>query len=136
MGFMNSGLGLVHSMSHPVSAHYDTPHGVTNGLILPAVLRYNRIAREDKYAELAEAMGVDTRSMSTREASKRFVEEVEDLSAAVDLPEGLSELGVEEDFLPNLAEAAATRADTSRNKSTNPRVSTQEDILEIYRDAF
>lgn len=135
-GFMNAGLGLVHSMSHPVSAHYDTPHGVTNGVILPSVLRYNRIAREEKYADLAEAMGVDTRSMSTREASKRFIEEVEDLSSAVGIPSGLSELGVEEDYLPNLAEAAATRPDTSRNKSTNPRTSTEEDILEIYRDAF
>lgn len=135
-GFMNAGLGLVHSMSHPVSAHYDTPHGVTNGVILPSVLRYNRIAREEKYADLAEAMGVDTRSMSTREASKRFIEEVEDLSAAVGIPEGLSELGVEEEYLPELANAAATNADTSRNKSTNPRTSTEEDILEIYRDAF
>lgn len=135
-GFMNAGLGLVHSMSHPVSAHYDTPHGVTNGVILPAVLRYNRIAREEKYADLARAMGVDTRSMSTREASYRLIEAVEDLSRSVGIPDGLSDLGVEEDFLPELAEAAATRADTGRNKSTNPRTSTGEDILEIYRNAF
>lgn len=135
-GFMNSGLGLVHAMSHPVSAIFDTPHGVTNGVILPAVLRYNRIAREEKYADLTEAMGVDTRDMSTREASKRLIAEVEDLSAAVGIPAGLSELGVEEDKLPTLAEAAATRADPSRNKATNPRVSTQEDILDIYKDAY
>lgn len=135
-GFMNAGLGLVHAMSHPVSAFFDTPHGVTNGVILPAVLRYNRIAREEKYADLAEAMGVDTHELSTREASKRLIEEVEDLSAAVGIPEGLSELGVEEDMLPTLAEAAATRADPSRNKATNPRVSDQEDILEIYKDAY
>lgn len=135
-GFMNAGLGLVHSMSHPVSAHYDTPHGVTNGVILPSVLRYNRIAREEKYADLAEAMGVDTRDLSNREASKRFIQEVEDLSAAVGIPDGLSELGVEEDYLPELAEAAATRPDTSRNKSTNPRVSTTDDILGIYQDAY
>lgn len=135
-GFMNAGLGLVHSMSHPVSAHYDSPHGVTNGIILPSVLRYNRIAREEKYADLAEAMGLDVRSMSTREASKRFIEEIESLSSAVGIPDGLSDLGVEEDFLSELAEAAATRADTSRNKSTNPRTSTEEDILEIYRDAY
>jgi len=136
MGFMNAGLGLVHSMSHPVSAHYDTPHGVTNGVILPAVLDYNRIAREEKYTDLAAAMGVDTRSMSTREASKRFVAEVRDLSDAVGIPAGLSELGVEEDYLPELAEAAVTRDDTSRNKSTNPRTSTKEDVLEIYRKAY
>ena len=135
-GFMNAGLGLVHSMSHPVSAHYDTPHGVTNGIILPEVLEYNRIAREEKYADLAEAMGVDTRSMSTREASKQFIAEVRDLSAAVGIPDGLSALGVEEEFLPDLAEAAVTRKDTSRNKSTNPRTSTKEDVLEIYRAAY
>lgn len=135
-GFINAGLGLVHSMSHPVSAHYDTPHGVTNGVILPAVLEYNRIAREEKYADLAAAMGVDTRPLSTREASKRFVEEVRDLSQAVGIPEGLSELGVEEGRLPELAEAAVTRKDTRRNKSTNPRTSTKEDVLEIYRQAY
>lgn len=135
-GFMNAGLGLVHAMSHPVSAHYDTPHGVTNGVILPAVLEYNRIAREEKYARLAAAMGVATHRLSTREASKRLIEQVEDLSRAVDIPEGLSELGVEEEFLPDLAEAAVTRRDTRRNKGTNPRTSTEEDVLEIYRDAF
>jgi len=135
-GFMNSGLGLVHAMSHPVGAFFDTPHGVTNGIILPEVLRYNRIAREEKYADLAEAMGVDTRNMSTRTASKRFIDEVENLSAAVGIPSGLSDIGVEEDMLPTLAEAAATRKDTSSNKSTNPRESTEEDILKIYQDAF
>jgi alcohol dehydrogenase class IV len=135
-GFMNAGLGLVHAMSHPVSAHYDTPHGVTNGVILPAVLEYNRIAREEKYADLAAAMGTDTRSMSTREASEAFIDEVRDLSRAVGIPEGLSELGVEESFLPELAEATVTRKDTSRNKSTNPRTSTEEDVLEIYRQAY
>ena len=135
-GFMNAGLGLVHAMSHPVSAHYDTPHGVTNGVLLPAVLKYNRIAREKKYADLANAMGVPTHAMTTREGSKRFVEEVKDLSAAVGIPSGLSDLGVEESYLPELAEAAVSRNDTSRNKGTNPRVSTEEDVLEIYRAAF
>ena len=59
MGFSNVGLGIVHSMAHPLGALYDTPHGVANAIILPTVMEYNAPATGEKYREIARAMGVD-----------------------------------------------------------------------------
>jgi alcohol dehydrogenase len=136
IGFMNAGLGLVHAMSHPVSARYDTPHGVTNGVILPAVLDYNRIARESKYAELAVAIGIPDNRRTQRELSFAFIKEVKSLAASLGIPPGLAALGVDEEDIPELADAVVSRKDTQRNKSTNPRVSTRDDIEEIYKAAM
>ena len=58
MGFSNVGLGIVHSMAHPLGALYDTPHGVANAIILPTVMEYNAPATGEKYREIARAMGV------------------------------------------------------------------------------
>ena len=59
MGFSNVGLGIVHSMAHPLGALYDTPHGVANAIILPTVMEYNAPACGEKYREIARAMGVE-----------------------------------------------------------------------------
>ena len=70
MGFSNVGLGLVHSMAHPLGALYDTPHGVANAIILPTVMEYNAPYTGEKYKDIAEAMGVDTTGMSQEEYRK------------------------------------------------------------------
>ena len=59
MGFSNVGLGIVHSMAHPLGALYDTPHGVANAIILPTVMEYNEDSTGDKYKYIAAAMGVE-----------------------------------------------------------------------------
>ena len=59
MGFSNVGLGIVHSMAHPLGALYDTPHGVANAIILPTVMEYNAPCTGEKYRDIAKAMGVE-----------------------------------------------------------------------------
>lgn len=85
MGFSNVGLGIVHSMAHPLGALYDTPHGVANAIILPTVMEYNAPCTGEKYRDIAKAMGVEgTEKMSQEEYRKAAVDAVKQLSHDVE----------------------------------------------------
>lgn len=132
MAFSNVGLGLVHGMAHPLGAYYDIPHGVANALLLPFVMEYNKEAAKAKYRTIAEAMGVDTSSISDDEAADAAVKAVKDLAIRVRIPQHLSEIGVPESGLPTLAQAAFNDVCTPGN----PRQTNVEEILAIYKKAF
>src|SRR6185437_16264353 len=72
--FNSGGLGIVHSISHAVSAFFDSHHGLNNAIALPRVWEYNLPARYERYAQLATALGVDTRNMTTVQAADAAVE--------------------------------------------------------------
>ena len=129
MGFSNVGLGIVHSMAHPLGALYDTPHGVANAIILPTVMEYNAEATGDKYKYIAQAMGVEgTESMSQEEYRKAAVDAVKKLSADVGIPKDLKEIVKEED-IPFLAQSAYDDA----CRPVNPRDTSVEEITELYK---
>ncbi len=129
MGFSNVGLGIVHSMAHPLGALYDTPHGVANAIILPTVMEYNAEATGDKYKYIAQAMGVEgTESMSQEEYRKAAVDAVKKLSADVGIPKDLKEIVKEED-IPFLAQSAYDDA----CRPGNPRDTSVEEITELYK---
>jgi len=132
MAFSNVGLGLVHGMAHPLGAIFDIPHGVANALLLPIVMEYNAPAAESKYRAIAEAMGVDTKSMTSAEAAKAAVEAVKALSVKVGIPTHLADLGVKESDLERLADAAMADVCTPGN----PRDPKREEVLELYRKAL
>lgn len=129
MGFSNVGLGLVHSMAHPLGALYDTPHGVANAIILPVVMEYNAPATGDKYRDIAVAMGVEeAKSMPIEEARKAAVNAVRKLSEDVGIPANLKDIVKEEDldFLAKSAYADACRPG-------NPRETSVEEIKRLYK---
>lgn len=128
MGFSNVGLGLVHSMAHPLGALYDTPHGVANAIILPTVMEYNAPYTGEKYKDIAEAMGVDTTGMSQEEYRKAAVDAVKQLSKDVGIPANLKEIVKEED-LQFLSESALADACCPGN----PRDTSVEEIKELYK---
>ena len=133
MGFSNVGLGIVHSMAHPLGAWYDTPHGVANAVLLPYVMEYNAEATGTKYRDIAKAMGVSgTENMSEDEYRKAAVNAVKELSKTVGIPEKLHEIGVKEEDLPALAKDAFNDVCTGGN----PKDTSVEEILEIYKTAF
>ena len=120
MGFSNVGLGIVHSMAHPLGAVYDTPHGIANAIILPVVMEYNAEATGDKYKYIAAAMGVEgTESMTVEEYRKAAVDAVRKLSADVGIPSDLKEIVKKEDvaFLAESAYADACRPGNPRDTS-------------------
>lgn len=124
MGFSNVGLGIVHSMAHPLGAHYDTPHGVA---------KYNAESpAAPKYLDIAKAMGVDTTGMSEAEGVKAAVEAVRQLSLSIGIPQKLHEIGVKEEDLHQLAIDAFNDVCTGGN----PRPTSVEDIEALYHKAF
>ena len=129
MGFSNVGLGIVHSMAHPLGALYDTPHGVANAIILPTVMEYNAPETGEKYRDIAKAMGVaGTETMTQDEYRRAAVDAVRQLSIDVGIPKDLKEIAKEEDVL-FLAESAM--ADACR--PGNPKDPTLEDIIALYK---
>lgn len=133
MAFSNVGLGVVHGMAHPLSAFYDTPHGVANAVLLPYVMEYNAAYTGEKFREIARAMGVaGVDEMSQDEYRKAAIDAVKQLSIDVGIPQKLHEVGVKEEDLPALAEAAMADVCTGGN----PRPCTLEEVLEVYKTAF
>ncbi|WP_314790729.1 lactaldehyde reductase [Aggregatibacter aphrophilus] len=133
MGFSNVGLGIVHSMAHPLSAYYDTPHGIANAVLLPYVLEFNAPATGEKFREIARAMGVKgVDDMSQDEYRKAAIDAVKQLSKDVGIPEKLHMIGVKQEDLVALSQDALKDVCTGGN----PRECTAEDILAIYETAF
>ncbi len=133
MGFSNVGLGIVHSMAHPLGAFYDTPHGVANALLLPYVMEYNaESAARPKYLDIARAMGVDTAGMSIDEGVAAAVGAVRSLSLSIGIPQRLHEIGVRREDIPALAVAAYNDVCTGGN----PRPTSVEDIAALYETAY
>lgn len=128
MGFSNVGLGIVHSMAHPLGALYDTPHGVANAIILPTVMEYNAEATGEKYREIARAMGVKgVDDMSQEEYRRAAVDAVKKLSQDVGIPADLKEIVKRED-IPFLAQSAYDDA----CRPGNPKDTSVEDITKLY----
>ncbi len=133
MAFSNVGLGVVHGMAHPLSAFYDTPHGVANAVLLPYVMEFNQEYTGEKFREIARMMGVaGVDDMSQAEYRKAAIDAVRQLSKDVNIPQTLKEIGVKEEDLPALADAAMADVCTGGN----PRPCTKELVLEVYKTAF
>lgn len=128
MGFSNVGLGLVHSMAHPLGAFYDTPHGIANAIILPTIMEYNAEYTGEKYRDIAKAMGVKgVEDMSQEEYRKAAIDAVKKLSVDVGIPEDLKEIVKKED-IAFLAQSAFDDA----CRPGNPKDTCVEDIVKLY----
>ena len=128
MGFSNVGLGIVHSMAHPLGALYDTPHGVANAIILPTGMEYNAPATGEKYRDIAKAMGVEgTEKMTQEEYRKAAIDAVKKLAADVGIPADLKDIVKSED-IPFLAPSAYDDA----CRRCNPRETSVEEITKLY----
>ena len=133
MGFSNVGLGIVHSMAHPLSAVYDIPHGKACAMLLTAVLKFNAPATGEKYREIARVMGVpDVDSMNQETYRQAAIDVIQKLADDVGIPKSLSEAGVKREDIPFLAESAFNDACTPGN----PRDVSLEDIIGIYDSIF
>ena len=129
MGFSNVGLGIVHSMAHPLGALYSTPHGIANAIILPTVMDYNKEYTGEKFRNIARALGVSgTEKMTQDEYRSAAIEAVKTLANKVGIELTLKGIVNEED-IDFLAESAMNDACTPGN----PRTPKKEDIIEMYK---
>ena len=133
MGFSNVGLGIVHSMAHPLSAVYDIPHGKACAMLLTAVLKFNAPATGEKYREIARVMGVpNVDAMDEATYRQAAIDVIQKLADDVGIPKSLSEAGVKREDLPFLAESAFNDACTPGN----PRDASLEEIIGIYESIY
>ena len=133
MGFSNVGLGIVHSMAHPLSAVYDIPHGKACAMLLTAVLKFNAPETGEKYREIARVMGVaDVDVMDQETYRQAAIDVIQKLADDVGIPKSLSEAGVKREDIPFLAESAFNDACTPGN----PRDVTVDEIIGIYESIF
>ena len=132
MAFNNASLGYVHAMSHQLGGFYNLPHGVCNALLLPHVSRVNLMARQERFADIARALGEVTDGLSVREAGELAIEAIFALSSDVGIPKTLSELGVKEEDI----ETMVANAQKDVCGFTNPRRLNDKEVGDIYRAAL
>lgn len=133
MSFTNVGLGIVHSMAHPLSAFYDVPHGVANALILPYVLKFNSVACEDKMVTLAKAFDPEfDERYGSEAATERCIELINTFNSVAGLPHKLKDINVNEEDIDALAREALNDAATPDNK----REVDIEDFKKLYKTMY
>lgn len=132
MAFNNASLGYVHAMAHQLGGFYDLPHGVCNAVLLPHVESFNASVCPDRLRDVAKSMGVDVQGMSAEQGAQAALAAIRTLSKDIGIPGGLAELGAKADDIPTLAANALKDA----CGLTNPRPADQQQIEEIFRNAF
>lgn len=133
MSFGNAGVGAVHALAYPLGGRFNIAHGVSNALLLPYVMEWNKMACVERFRDIAEAMGVRVADLSDKDAADQAVKAMAELCAAVDIPTGMRSFNVPEDAIPAMAEEASKIERLMRN---NPRKLTAADIEKIYRAAY
>ena len=133
MAFGNAGVGAVHALAYPLGGRFNIAHGVSNALLLPYVMEWNKLACVERMRDIADAMGVRVTHLSDKDAADLAVKAMADLCAAVEIPSGLRSFNVPEDAIPAMAEEASKIDRLMRN---NPRKLTAADIEKIYRAAY
>ena len=131
--FANSPVAAVHALAYPIGGHYKVPHGLSNALVLPHVLRFNAQVAPEAYAALLPHVFPDLPAMSVAEAALQFAESMADLSRACGLEQGLRDMGIAREALPILARDAMNQ---TRLLVNNPRPVDQAAALKIYEAAW
>lgn len=135
IAFSNASVALVHGMSRPIGANFHVPHGVSNAALLGFVMEFSLMGAPDRYADIAEALGVPMQGRSTMEAACAGAEEVKRLIKQLGVP-SLSKLGVDKAKLEALAPKMAEDAIASGSPGNNPRKATNEEIVNLYYAAL
>lgn len=130
--FANAPVAAVHALAYPLGGHFHIPHGLSNALVLPEVIRFNAPNASELYAELAPLL-LGERLRSDADRTEQFIAELAALSPRCGLPSRLRDAGVPEDSLPRLAADAMLQ---QRLLVNNPREVSEADALAIYRAAY
>ncbi len=132
MAVTASGLGLAHALSHALGAHSGVAHGTAVAILLPRVMRFNLEACPELYRDIAATMGLDVSGLPARRAAEAAADAVEELVSALPIPSSLKEAGVVETSIETLAAEAFLN---TRLRSSNPRDTVLEDLVEVLRAA-
>jgi alcohol dehydrogenase class IV len=131
--FANSPVAAVHALAYPLGGHFHIPHGLSNALVLPHVLRFNCVVAPQPYVELAPFAFPELATIDGTERAVAFCDALADLSKKCGLPQSLKEMDIPRDILPKLASDAMNQTRLLQN---NPRDVNEADALAIYEAAY
>jgi len=131
IAFACSRLGIAHAMALPLGAFFHVPHGIANSILLPHGLAYNLGYDDRGYCDIAQALGCNLSGLSAEAGAARAVEAIRQIAAAVGAPDRLSDVGVTEDRIAEMARDAMK----SSHVAANPRPMSEADVAEVYRQA-
>ena len=131
--FANSPVAAVHALAYPIGGHFKVPHGLSNALVLPHVIRFNALTHPKPYSEIAPIVFSELHNMNSQEAAKAFSDSLALLSKNCGLQQNLREVGIKENDLPILSKDAMNQ---SRLLVNNPRVISEKDAYNIYKAAL
>lgn len=129
MCIATSSTTAVHALAYPLGGKYRIAHGVSNAILLPFVMRFNAIGNEDKFRDVAVAMGLDVDPADSRTATEKFIEAIFELNRDLQIPSDLKRWNITEADLETLVEGAAK---VTRLLDNNPRPMDKDDIRAIY----
>ena len=135
IAFSNSSVALVHGMSRPIGAYFHIPHGVSNAALLGVVMEFSLMGAPDRYADIAEAMGMNLEGLTTMEAAQAGSDTVKSLIEKLQIPT-LSKLGVTREKLDQVVSKMADDAIESGSPGNNPRKATKDEIIGLYYAAL
>lgn len=130
MALTSAGTAAVHALAYPLGGKYKIPHGVSNSMLLPHVMKFNMDAITERLSEVAVAMGIKVEGLTTGQAAEKVIERIVELTNVLEIPQNLKEYGVKEENLEELAESAL---EVKRLLNNNPKELNLEDIKTIYR---
>ncbi|MGO1870472.1 MAG: iron-containing alcohol dehydrogenase, partial [Halomonas sp.] len=133
LAFGNAGVGAVHALAYPLGGRYHLAHGVTNALLLPFVMEWNKLACVERFRGIAVAFDEPVAGLSDDAVADAVIKRMHKLCADVEIPAGLRSFDIPESAIPELAAEAIKVERLLRN---NPRVLTLADIEAIYHDAY
>ncbi|MFF2455313.1 iron-containing alcohol dehydrogenase [Peribacillus simplex] len=132
LAFNNTRLGNCHALSHPVSAIYGVPHGVANSILIPHIMEFNSLAVPELFSEIAEDMGENLDGLTLMERAYSAIHAVKKLSEDINIPSDFSQYNIDEGSLDRMAKDALL----SGNIAVNPRTTTYEDVIDLYRKSI
>lgn len=131
--FANAPVAAVHALAYPLGGHFHIPHGLSNALVLPHVLRFNCVTAPAAYAEMAPYAFPHLKALQGQDRAAAFCEALAGLSRDCGLPQTLRDMGITPEWLPRLARDAMNQ---TRLLVNNPRPLTEADALAIYTAAY
>lgn len=135
MAFSNASIALVHGMSRPIGANFHVPHGLSNCLIFAAVTEFSIPGNPGRYADIARAMGVNTRGLTDLQAALAGLDVIKGLLARVKMP-SLKDLDLDKGKFTEKLEQMAKDAIASGSPANNPRAASVEEIVALYRASW
>lgn len=135
LSFSNSSVALVHGMSRPIGALFHVPHGISNAMLLPAVLEYSKDDCIERLADLGKFFNKEEKNLSREELADLVIDSIRELCKKMNIG-NLQEWGIEKDAFYEAIPKMAIDAIASGSPANNPKVPTQEELIELYKRVY